>query len=161
MSLFKLSEQYNALLQKINDDPELDPQLVEDTIASIKESMDDKYDNIWTFIKDLEAQVDQRKQYVQEKQKEIKSYETKIDSLKHYALQEMNATNRTKIKTEHYTLSIRHGHKVKINDEAALPKMFLVEQAPKINKKEITKAFKNGQEVPGAEYVESESLLGR
>ena len=161
MSLFELSDRYNELMRKIEDDPELDPKLVKDTIASIEESMADKYDNIWTFIKDLEAQVKLRKEYIVAKQKEVKSYQAKITSLKEYAIQEMNATNKKKIRTEHYTLSIRNSHRVAIKDESLIPKEFLEDQAPKIKKKEITKAFKEGQKVPGAEYVDSQSLLGR
>lgn len=161
MSLFKMSNQYNELMQKIEDNPDLDPKLVEDTIASIEESMAEKYDNIWTFIKDLEAQVKLREEYIAAKRKEVKSYKAKIDSLKRYAIQEMNAINKKKIRTEHYTLSIRNSHCVAIKDESLIPKEFLEVQAPKIKKKEITKAFKNGKDVPGAEYVDSQSLLGR
>ena len=161
MSLFELTNQYRELLQKVEDDPEMDPEVVKDTIDAIEESMGDKYDHIWTFIKSLEAEAKMRDEYVKQSQATSKSLKAKADRLKKYALQEMNAAGKKKIVTEHYTLSVRNSHKVAITDESLVPKEYLVEQAPKVNKKEMTKAFKAGKEIPGAEYVENQSLLGR
>lgn len=161
MSLFELTNQYRELLQKIEDDPDMDPEVVKDTIASIEESMNDKYDHIWTFIKSLQAEADMRDEYVKKSQATSRSLKNKIASLKKYALQEMNAAGKKKIVTDHYRISIRNGHKVEITDPSLVPKEFLKEQAPKFDKKEMTRAFKSGKEIPGAEYVDSQSLLGR
>lgn len=161
MSLFQLTNQYRELLQAVEDNPDMDPEVVKDTIDSIEESMSDKYDHIWTFIKDLEAQAMLRDDYVKQAKATSKSLKSKIDRLKKYALQEMNAAGKKRVVTDHYVLSVRNSHSVKITDEHLIPKAFLEEQKPKIKKKEIAMAFKNGQDVPGTEYVQSQSISGR
>ena len=38
MSLFQLTNQYKALMQKIDDNPDLDPEVVADTVSSIEKA---------------------------------------------------------------------------------------------------------------------------
>ncbi len=161
MSLFQLTNQYKALMQKIDDNPDLDPEVVADTVSSIEESMYDKYDHIWTFIKDLEAEASKRDEYVKQSQETSKKLKQKANRLKQYVIQEMNAAGKAKVTTDHYKLTLRHSHRVEITDEKQVPKEFLEAQAPKVKKKEIGQALKDGKEVPGAKYVENQSLTGR
>lgn len=161
MSLFKLTNQYRHLLQEIEDNPEMDPEVARDTVESIEESMNDKYDHIWTLIKSLEAEAALRDDYVKQSQAASRSLKNKIKSLKAYAIQEMAAAGKNKVKTEHYTLSIRKSHKVEVTNESLIPKEFLEVQSPKIKKKEIAQALKNGEDVPGTKYIENQSIQGR
>lgn len=161
MSLFRLTNQYRQLLHEIEDNPEMDPEVARDTVEAIEENMNDKYDHIWTLIKSLEAEVALRDEYVKQSQSASKSLKNKINSLKAYAIQEMVAAGKSKVKTDHYTLSIRKSHKVEVTSESLIPKEFLEAQSPKIKKKKIAQALKNGEDVPGARYVENQSIQGR
>lgn len=161
MSLWKLTNQYLDLKRAIEDNPDLDPDAVADTLDAIEDDMNVKYDNIWTMNKDLDAEIKEKQDYVKQQQADIRHLKAQQDHLKQYALQEMKAANKSKIKTGHYTLSIRHGHKVMINDADALPNDYWRQQDPVIDKKKITKDLRQGKEIAGAKLVESESLQGR
>ncbi len=63
MSLFKLTEQYNQVREMLLDG-EIDPQMAADTLEAIEGAKEAKIDNIVTWIKQIESDINQIDQYV-------------------------------------------------------------------------------------------------
>lgn len=161
MSLFKLTNQLLELQQTILDNPDLDDQVVKDTLSSINEDRYDKIDQIWTLIKDLESEAKQRDDYIKDSQRQKKALLNHAKRLKNYLMQDMKAADEKRIQTEHYRLSTRVNHRVEITDTSLLPAEYYRQPKPVIDKTHITDDIKKGKKVPGAEYVETKSLQGR
>lgn len=161
MSLWKLTNQYLDLKRAIEENPDLDPDAVADTLDAIEDDMKVKYDNIWTITKDLDAEIKEKQEYVKQQHADIKRLKAQQERLKKYALQEIKASGKAKVTTDHYKLSIRHGHKAQIDDVNLLPKAYWRQPEPVVDKKKITAALRKGEKVAGAQLVETESLQGR
>ena len=47
---------------------------------------------------------------------------------------------------------------IEVTNESLIPKSYWIEQAPKLNKKEMLVDIKNGIEIKGAEVIQTRSL---
>ena len=71
----------------------------------------------------------------------------------------MKATGKTKFKGKLFSFNIqKNAPGVSILDEKLIPKEYLIEQAPVIDKKAILNDLKNGEDIPGVEIKQTESL---
>lgn len=157
MSLFKLTEQYNQVREMLLDG-EIDPQTAADTLEAIEGAKEAKIDNIVTWIKQIESDIDQIDQYVKDKQVQKSAMKNTISRLKDNLIVSLGNAGQKRYTTEHYRLSIRNNHKVQINDSTQLPDKYWKQKDPEVNKKAIADDIKNGVKVPGAEYVLSPSI---
>lgn len=157
MNLFQLNANY-AELSKRDD---LDPQVLVDSLNAIKDTRDQKLDNLATWIDQLESEID----FIDEKQKtwrDEKIYrQNKIKVLKQYMTDVMDDAGIKKLQTDNHMLSTRNFKaSTVIDDEDKLPSEYKeITSVVKPNKKEIYQALKNGLTVDGAHLEPNRSTV--
>ena len=154
MNLYELSQNYLAV-----QDMDLEPETLKDTLDSIEEAIEVKAENIAKWIRNLEAD----KKAFEEEEKRFKdkkqAADNRIKSLKLYLEDNMRLTGKTKFKAGFFSFAIQNNPpSVEVFDEALIPKQFLIEQPPKIDRAGIKELLKAGEEVPGAELKHSSGL---
>lgn len=157
MNLFQLNANY-AELSKRDD---LDLQVLVDSLNAIKDTRDQKLDNLATWIDQLESEID----FIDEKQKtwrDEKIYrQNKIKVLKQYMTDVMDDAGIKKLQTDNHMLSTRNFKaSTVIDDEDKLPSEYKeITSVVKPNKKEIYQALKNGLTVDGAHLQPNRSTV--
>lgn len=157
MNLFQLNANY-AELSKRDD---LDPQVLVDSLNAIKDTRDQKLDNLATWIDQLESEID----FIDEKQKtwrDEKIYrQNKIKVLKQYMTDVMDDAGIKKLQTDNHMLSTRNFKaSTVIDDEDKLPSEYKeITSVVKPNKKEIYQALKNGLTIDGAHLEPNRSTV--
>lgn len=157
MNLFQLNANY-AELSKRDD---LDPQVLVDSLNAIKDTRDQKLDNLATWIDQLESEID----FIDEKQKtwrDEKIYrQNKIKVLKQYMTDVMDDAGIKKLQTDNHMLSTRNFKaSTVVDDEDKLPSEYKeITSVVKPNKKEIYQALKNGLTVDGAHLEPNRSTV--
>lgn len=154
MNLYELSQNYLAV-----QDMDLEPETLKDTLDSIEDAIEDKAENIAKWIRNLEADKkafeEEEKRFKEKKQ----AADNRIKSLKLYLEDNMRLTGKTKFKAGFFSFAIQNNPpSVEVFDEALIPKQFLIEQPPKIDRAGIKELLKAGEEVPGAELKQTEGL---
>lgn len=100
MNLYEISTNYMQLL-------ECEPEMVADTLESLKEAFKEKTINIAYVIKQMDAEQKIIAEEVKRLQERKKTAENKQKYLKQYLHDSMNATGIDKVKSPTITISIR------------------------------------------------------
>lgn len=117
-----------------------------------------KLENVTLWIKNLLADVEAYEKEIGTFVARKKAAENKIESLKNYLAY---ALNGEKFSTPKCAISYRKSQIADIKDEAAFkawavvvaPELLTI-QEPKINKNEVKRCLKDGEDIPGAALVE-------
>lgn len=154
MNLYELSNNYLKVLEM-----DLDEDTLRDTLDSIEGTWEDKAEAIAKIIRMKIA----KKQAVASEKTRLASMEktlgNDIQFLKQYTEDNMRLIGKTKFEAGIFSFAIQKNPPcVEIFDEALLPKRFLIEQQPKIDKTAIKELLKQGEEVPGAKLKQTEGL---
>lgn len=159
-SLFDLSTDYQQLYDLIAE--QKDEQILKDTLASINDAIEDKADGYVAVIKTLEGDNKAIDEEIKRLRQRKTSNQNGVKRLKESLQEVMEQTGKEKFKTALNTYSIANNPpSIKVVNESLIPKSYWVEQAPKLNKKEILSDIKNGVEIKGAEVVQTRSLRVR
>lgn len=156
-NLFQLNDQYQALSQR--DD--LDPQVLVDTLDAIDDDRKTKLDNLASWADQLKSEID----FIDEKQKtwrDEKAYRiNKLNWIKQYMTDALDDAGIKKLNTDNHMLSVRNFKaSTVIDDEDKLPSEYKeIESVVKPNKKEIYQALKNGLTVDGAHLQPNRSTV--
>jgi hypothetical protein len=163
LTLFKMSEQYLALLQQLADS-DFDEQTIKDTLegSEIVESITDKAVNIVHVMRSLETNCEAIDAEIN-RLKELKTRrKANADKLEGYLLSNMEATGISQIDSPTMTIKIRNNpESVEVFEPHLVPSDFMEWPAPppqKPNKTAIKAALKEGKEVQGCRLVRSKSL---
>jgi len=154
--LYELTSDYMQLLDMAE---QLELVTFQDTLKSIKESLEDKVENTAKVVKSLEADI----AAIQQEEKRLKErrqvLETKIDSIKNYLKEQLELAGIDKVKRPTITVSIqKNPPSVKVIDEKLIPSSFMIQQEPKLDKKAILQNLKEGKTVPGVELIQGKRL---
>tara|TARA_R110001632_G_scaffold68317_1_gene160140 strand:+ start:610 stop:1089 length:480 start_codon:yes stop_codon:yes gene_type:complete len=156
MKLHEMSKDYIGFLES---DMESD-QLVE-CLDSIEDSFDNKANNIVKLVSSLNVDVEGIDKELKRLQTMKKAITNNQERLKEYLRYNMEITGINKIK--HSLFSITLGKPtvtVEIVDIDFLPDNFVsTDVVMKADKKEILKALKNGEDIPGAVLSTGKSRL--
>ena len=152
MTLYELTQDVLAL-QSLLEEGEIDEQVFRDSVESM--GVDVKIENICKMMKNLEAKAAAYKQEIDRMTARKKTLENGVQRLKDSLMLHMTAVNAKKVETGLFTVSVGSSKSVSIWDETMLPEEYLIPQPAKVQKTEIAKALKSGEEVPGAELVEN------
>lgn len=106
MNLYEITESLMKL-QLLLEDPEVDQQLVEDTINDTTEELEVKADGYARVIRNLEGNVDALDKEIKRLQAKKKACQNGIDRLKNNLQAAMTALKKPKIKTELFTIAIQ------------------------------------------------------
>jgi hypothetical protein len=156
MKLYEISTNYLQLLDMADS---LDAEVFQDTLSAIEEALEDKVENVAKLVRCLEADIKAIKEEEQRLADRRKAVENKISGIKEYLQSQMEVAGLEKVKRPTITVSIQaNPPSINILDESLIPSKFIIPQAPKISKKEILTAIKNGEEVFGVEVAQSRGV---
>lgn len=155
MTIYELNEQA-AQLYALLESGEIDEDIFNDTLEAM--GAEEKIKNCCYIIKQLEADAKVLKEEKDKLEAKQKTAENGAKRMRAKVLEFMNITNTKKSKVDIFTLNVVETKSVNITDESKIPAVFLVEQAPKIDKTAIKKALSEGEAVAGAEIQINESV---
>lgn len=163
-TLYNLADDFVILLN-LAQNGDITEEDYKEAVEELKltENFESKIDDYIYIIDELKAQAVRTQKEINRLQSRKKSVENNIKRLNETLIDVMNLTNQTKIKTDRYTTWIQANPvSLIVNDESQIPKEFFEEQAPKLNKKELTKHFRETGEVfEGVEVKQSEGVRYR
>lgn len=137
---------------------ELDEETKLDTLDSIdwKSDYENKVENYIKVMKNLEADVEARKNEIKRLTELNKADEKKKDHLKETLSTSMSLTGHERVDTPLFKVSFRKSQAVEV-DETILPESYKV-ATWKPDKKRLKEDLKNGLEIVGASLVERKNL---
>lgn len=137
---------------------ELDEETKLDTLESIDWNSDyeNKVENYIKVMKNLEADIEARKNEIKRLAELNKDDEKKKEYLKDTLSASMILTGHERVDTQLFKVSFRKSQAVEV-DETVLPEAYKV-ATWKADKKRLKEDLKNGFEILGAELVERKNL---
>lgn len=157
MKLYELTSNYNELQMMIEDG--VDPSVLEDTLQAIEESIQDKAQNIALLIKNIEADVDAIKLEEKRLADRRKAAENNCKSLKDYLYQQMTLLEVKRIKGTIVTVGIqKNPASLDIAPDAVIPPEYMIPQEPKVDRKTLLAAVKDGMRWNGITLKQGESV---
>lgn len=160
MRLYDLTEQYQDLLDMLEQDPD-NEQLIP-MLNGLEGAIEEKVENIIKIMKSLEAQekaFDETIKSMTEKRTAIKN---NIERLKVYTEKSLLAAGLEKVKgTLHSAWLQKNKESVFVTDESLIPKDYFKTPEPVLVKNLLFEDLKSGRRVPGAELKQSKSLRVR
>ena len=137
---------------------EIDEETFADSLDSI--GADEKADSYCRIIRQLQADAEALKAEIDRLAAKKKSAENAVKRMKEALLEFVTvACPDGKMKTPLFSVSVRTSQSCEIIDEAAIPDAFRVHQPDKIAKADILKAIRAGETIPGADLIESKSVI--
>ena len=126
-----------------------------DKLDQLQMDRDKKIENIALWIKNLLSDAEALKAQKQTFADRQKAAENKAESLKKYLSAYLDGQ---KFSTEKVAISFRKTSSVNITDFSKVPESFLKYAEPTVDKTGIKNAIKLGENVPGAEIIEGNSI---
>ena len=159
MRLYDLTEQYQDLLDMIEENPDnVDLQAM---INGLEGKIEEKVENIVKVIKSLKANVKAIDDEIERLQYRKESLNKNIKYLEESTLELLRNAGLERIKGKLFTIwEQTHPPSVYVEDETLIPKKYFVFE-PKLQKKLIMEDIKNGVEVPGVEIRQGKGLRFR
>ena len=160
---YELKEINNIINFLDNQNNELDEQAINDTKESVSLLLEEKSNQLELLLKDLELKAEKCKEIADFYTKKAKQASERKKSLKSLILEAMQGLDVKRIETETGTFTIKNNNpSLVIDDKSLIPAKFItMVQSDKIEKEEIKKAIKNGEEIAGVHLETSQSLLIR
>ncbi|WP_297816715.1 siphovirus Gp157 family protein [uncultured Lactobacillus sp.] len=147
MNVFEINDAIDELLDK-----DLDPDVLVDTIESLKLTRDEKLDGAAGLSEKLSSEVDWADKKIKQLQAFKKSATNKQKSLNNYITAAIDDAGLKEIKTKHYILKPRNYRaSTVVEDTMQLPVDYVTrETVIKPNKKKIYEDLKAGKKINGA-----------
>ena len=155
-TLYELTSNYRKL-QSLAD--ETDPEVFNDTMASIDDAIQDKAIGYAKVINSMAADVADISEEIKRLQARKKAVTTNVDRMKNNLIQAFHTADINQVKDPLFTVKISAGREsVVIHDEKQLPVDAFEPQPAKPSKTKIKALLQKGREVNGAEIVRNETL---
>ena len=157
MTLYEIAQEMATLI-----DPETGEIRDYEAFEELQMAREEKIDNTAKWIIDLEAEAKMVKERADELTKRAQATKKKAERLREFLQEYLQGEKR---KTADYTIGYRRTEAVEITDEDRAVAWLmehrddaLTYQQPKISKTAVKELLKAGEEVPGAELVERQSM---
>lgn len=161
MNLYELTSSRLALQSKLQD-MNFDEQTIQDTLEGESTELQAKIEDYGFVIRNMEAFSDAIKAEEKRLSDRRKAQEAKVERIKAWLLENMQACNIQKIECPAFTIAVRtNPPKVVIDHEGDIPEQFMVtpEPPPAAPDKElIATAIKSGQDVAGCHLEQSQRI---
>ena len=161
ITLYNLASEYRAQLETLAD-LDLPEEVVQDTLESLGGELEIKTQSVIGFSRHLEKLAESIKSAEAEMAQRRKIIEARVERMKHYVLDAMLNNNIQKIECPYFVVGVaKNPPSVDVFDEATIPQDYFVEQPappPRLDKKLVMKAIKDGFEVPGCRLNQSVRL---
>lgn len=105
-TIYEIRNVFIELLE-IAQDPDVDPQVIADTMESIEGEFEDKADSYVVVMKELQAQADKFGKEIERLTTHKTTISNNINRMKSILLESMHAIGKDKLQTEHFKLSVR------------------------------------------------------
>ena len=148
MTLYELTNDYMELLQ-MAEDPDIDEQAFADTLEGIEGALEDKADGYAKVMRMLEADAKGIRAEEDRLSARRKTIENNIKRMKQSLQYAMEATGKTKFKTQLFSFNVQNNPASVVMDEQDIeniPERFLKYKDPDIDRKAIKDAIKAGDE---------------
>lgn len=150
-SLYEIASRYLDILESMEEDAS--------TLDEIKDTLENKIENIGCYIKDITAMAEAIKTEEENLCARRKTLEKKADRLKEYLASCMQMTGVKKYASQRLAVGFRSSKSVTILNEAMIPEDFMVIKTTKApDKVAIKTAMENGIYIPGAEITKKENI---
>lgn len=156
MNIFNLSDDYMQILGMM-DDPELDKQMLRDTMEGIEGALEDKFDNYVYVAKEMQADITALEQTIKELQERKNSKESNLKKMKEIMTLVMNTTGKVKFKTSLHSYWVQKNPEsvvIDTEDVREIPEDYLTFKEPEPNKTAIKEAIKDGMDFQGLAHIE-------
>lgn len=156
MKLYELTKDYMALMQAI-DNEDLPEEAIADTLEAITAGIEEKADSIACMLKNLDAECKAIKAEEERLAERRKAKENTAERIKQYLSESLQSAGLDKIETARNRITFRKSESVEVDEASFIiwaqknRDDLLTYSAPKVNKTEIKKALKSGDEIVGAE----------
>lgn len=164
MKLYEIANDYIALLNAI-DEGEIPEEAIADTLEAITGEINEKADNIACLLKDLDADIVAIKAEETRLAERRKAKEKSAERIKQYLADTLQRMSIDKVETARNKISFRKSESVEVLDEYSFIQWaqenreeLLTYSAPKVNKTEIKKALKSGDEIAGVRLVINQNI---
>ncbi|WP_034991631.1 siphovirus Gp157 family protein [Liquorilactobacillus vini] len=147
MNLFELAQNYKDIQNK-----DLDPELLKDTLDSIKDPLKTKADNIASWIDSNQSKIDFLVKRIQELRESKTALENQNKSLNRYLTDSLDQAGIKELQTDNHILKPRNYRpSVFIEDESLIPVDYIKkEEVTKVDKKALYTDLKAGKTINGA-----------
>lgn len=148
MNLFELNQKYKELEER----EDLDPAVIADTLEAIADEREVKLDNVASWIEKNKMQIDWLAEKVKDLQAKKASLTNLNKSLQGYMTQSLDDAGIKELQTENHILKPRnYKASVVVDSLDDLPESFKqIKTEVTADKKELYKALKDNQTIPGA-----------
>ena len=159
MRLYEIRQSYETL-KNFFEQENLNEEDFADAFKNIEGELSTKGTNLAYVIKEQEADIAKHEEEIKRLNSRKKVLEKSVKRIKGYLLSTMIAMNVKDIDAGVFKIKIqKNAPSVNILDERKIgSKWWRIETIEKLDRRGILEALKNGEEVNGAEMVQSESL---
>lgn len=150
-----------AYLYTIECNSDEDKEAIENTLEAIEMNFDSKVENIVKLIKSFKNDQMIIENEIERLSKRKNSVKNKINSVKSYLINCMNAADKKKISRPLFSVSVVPPKKrVVIEDESKIDNMYMkVNTTVSPDKLALMRDLKMGKDVPGASLVDGENSI--
>jgi len=157
MKLYELTQSYQDILD-LAESAEDNAHLIE-ALNMLEDELNTKFENIGKVIQSLDSDVDSITHEVTRLNEKKKVIESNKRNLKNYIELEMTKLGKDKLKTTLFNFGIQNNPpSLDIIDDEYIPEEFYTVQQPKLNKRELLNAIKNGDVIKGVEIKQTRGL---
>lgn len=150
MNIYKLTGNYEHLLNMLLYDENVDEKALLDTLESIEGDIEDKADGYAKIIKEMEAQSKARKEEAKRLTESAQTMDNRIKMLKSNLFNCMKITGKTKFTTNLFSFNIvKNGGKQPLTIDGDVPKEY-TKTVIENDTSKIRQALENGENLPFA-----------
>ena len=157
-TLYELTGQYQLLLA-LMEDPDVDPQLIDDSLEAVSGEIEAKADGYAKVRLELLNQKAALKAEIERLSARVRTIDRNVDRMMESLKNGLIAADKPKFKTELFSFTIaKNPPKVVIDCEADIPEAFLIPQPAKVDTAAIKKSLQSEDEAPiweGVAHLES------
>jgi membrane carboxypeptidase/penicillin-binding protein len=158
ISLYELTSQYRRDLEHIQNS-DLDEQQATELLETMQGAIQDKATNVAMVIRNMETTAEAIKAAETEMAARRKSIERKMDWMKTYLLQNMEATGISKIESPYFVIALRDNpESLIVEPDAAIPPEYWKPQDPVLDKAGLKKDIQLGLIVDGCRLERKKSV---
>lgn len=160
-SIYEITADYLRIMSMM-EDPELDPQTLADTMEAVEGELEVKAENYAKVIANLTADLNAIKVEIDRLTERKKTIENNIKNMKNALQDSMEATGKTKFRTELFNFGIRNNQPAVVIDVDSvfdIPEDYLKYKDPEVDKRKLKEALQMGVDVGGVAHLEKSSSL--
>jgi hypothetical protein len=155
LTLYQIASEYRQAAD-ILAELDLDEVTLADTLESINGDLTVKGQNIAFLVRNLEATAAQITEATAQMNRRAEALEKRAERIREYLLHNMMLAGVQKIESPYFKIAVRENPpKVIVDNEAQIPREYFTDPVPppppepKLDKKLVAKALKDGFDVPG------------